>query len=146
MRNYIWHSLLFLLTLDMEEKIQLLKLLIWLILPIQWIVDRQFQTPELKIYPVNNNVEITEGSLDIIDDNLTVFCSYMKEDNSLMEDNFSGKNSGFQDRADYSKQVTTQTTAQSEDYSYTITSAQIHQMMIDNGDYSWDKGGQSCPI
>jgi len=106
--------------------------------------DRQFHTPELKIYPVNNNVEITEGSLDIIDDNLTVFCSYMKEDNALMVDNFSGKNTGFQDRADYRKQVTTQTTAQSEDFSYTITSLQIHEMMIENGDYSWDKGGRAA--
>ena len=86
------------------------------------------------LHRLNNNVEITEGSLDIIDDNLTVFCSYMKEDNALMVDNFSGKNTGFQDRADYRKQVTTQTTAQSEDYSYTITSAQIHEMMKENGD------------
>lgn len=108
--------------------------------------DRNFHTPELKIYAVNPNVEITEGSLNVIDDNLTVFCSYMGPDNVFMQDSFGGNNTGFQDRGSYSKQVTTQTTASTEDYSYTITSAQIHALMIKKGEYSWDKGGKIAQL
>jgi len=83
------------------------------------ITKRSFHTPELKIYGVSPETEITEGSLDVIDDNLTVFSSFMNNSNALLDESFSGINKGFQDRANYSKQTITAQTLQSSDFRYT---------------------------
>ena len=69
---------------------------------------RQFHTPLLKIYPVAESVELTEGQLDILpleNQQMGIFCSYVSDDNYLLRETFNGTNSGFQDREDYNKQI-----------------------------------------
>ena len=104
---------------------------------------RNFFTPQYKVYAMNPNTDITEGSLDVVDENLTVFTSRFTDDNAFITEQFSGKNKGFQDREDYSKGVVSATTVASTDFRYTITGDQIWEGLSSAGQFKYPGGDWS---
>jgi len=96
--------------------------------------------PRIKLYKARANFPINEGTLNVIG-HPTAFCSYLDYSSSWMEDNFGGRNVGFADRDDYSKDVITPT-ERWDNIQYKITRKQLNAALGHKGYYHWKKGGK----
>jgi len=100
--------------------------------------------PRLKLYKVQDNLPLTEGDLNVIDENIASFCSYVDWEGGWLTDNFSGINTGFSDRADYEK--VSATAIKGTDRSYLMSGKDYNDWLNHNGFNSfghriWSLGG-----
>ena len=99
--------------------------------------------PRLKIYKMKDTLPLTEGTLNVIDENVAAFCSYQDWETGWMIENFAGVNKGFSDRSDYEK-IVEQAEGPGGGFGgkiYYMPGAEFDQYMSDIGEYSWKKGG-----
>lgn len=94
-----------------------------------------FTIPRLKLYKTSDDMDITEGKLNIEgDSDIAAFCSYIDYERSRMTDDFGGNNIGFGDRTAYSKEVRENVTDPTYMY-YEIGGEQYEKFLDDSGYY-----------
>tara|TARA_Y100001963_G_scaffold96508_1_gene132896 strand:+ start:8447 stop:12838 length:4392 start_codon:yes stop_codon:yes gene_type:complete len=93
--------------------------------------------PRFKVYKMKDSAVVTEGKLPIIDDSVTSFYTHQGGESPWMEDTFSGVNTGFADRVDYTKGVAMNLPSTK----YKISGKQYKKYLEFRGYFSLDKGG-----
>ena len=94
-----------------------------------------FTIPRLKLYKASDDMDITEGKLNIeSDSDIAAFCSYVDYERGRMTDDFGGNNVGFGDRTAYSKEVRENVTDPTYMY-YEINGEQYEKFLDDSGYY-----------